>query len=243
MTDLVYFTEDLVFDPQKKQFSNSDTVKINHRNWLNYFDNYGYSSLDEVWEPRLEKNFSKIGIMECGSGGDCLFYAIAEALNFENMKNMSNSDIYTVDSLREIAADQITSDNFPMIIESYRLEADSFDFNGDWDPNDIHTPEDLRTELIIPGNNYWGDIIVLQLLQQALGINFIILRSDEALVYPTATENSNYDKSIILYYENNIHFKLVGVFQSNNLFTVQKTKKLPNFIKYIILEDTNNLVV
>ncbi len=42
MTDLVYFTEDLVFDPLKKQFSNSETVKINHRNWLNYFDNCGY---------------------------------------------------------------------------------------------------------------------------------------------------------------------------------------------------------
>jgi hypothetical protein len=238
MTDLVYFTEDLVFDPQKKQFSTSDTVRINHRNWLRYFDNYGYSSLDDIWEPRLGKNFSKIGIMECGSEGDCLFYAIAEALNFENMKSMSNSDIYTVDSLREIAAEQITSDNFPLIIESYRLEADSFDFNGDWDPNDIQTPEELRTELIIPGNNYWGDIIVLQLLQQALGINFIILRSDDALLYPTATENSNYDKSIILYYENNIHFKLLGVFQSNNLFTVQKTRKLPKFIRDIIDIDT-----
>lgn len=242
MADLVYFTEDLVFDPLKKHFSTSDTVRINHRNWLSHFDNYGYSSLDDIWESRLGKNYSKIGIMECGSEGDCLFYAIAEALNFENMKSMSNSDIYTVDSLREIAADQITSDNFPLIIESYRLEADSFDFNGDWDPNEIHTPEDLRTELIISGNNYWGDIIVLQLLQQALEINFIILRSDEALVYPTATENSNYDKSIILYYENNIHFKLVGVFQSNNLFTVQKTKKLPKFIKDIIHEDTNSLV-
>ena len=238
MTDLVYFTEDLVFDPQKKQFSTSDTIKINHRNWLSHFDNYGYSSIDDVWESRLGKNFSKIGIMECGSEGDCLFYAIAEALNFENMKSMSNSDIYTVDSLREIAAEQITSENFPLIIESYKLEADSFDFNGDWDPNDIQTPEDLRTELIIPGNNYWGDIIVLQLLQQALGINFIILRSDEALLYPTATENSNYDKSIILYYENNIHFKLVGVFQSNNLFTVQKTRKLPKFIRDVIDEDT-----
>ena len=58
--------------------------------------------LDDIWESRLGKNYSKIGIMECGSEGDCLFYAIAEALNFENMKSMSNSDIYTVDSLREI---------------------------------------------------------------------------------------------------------------------------------------------
>ncbi len=47
-----------------------------------------------------------------------------------------------------------------------QTEADSFDFNGDEGSNEIHTPEDLRTELIIPGNN-WGDIIVLQLLQQA----------------------------------------------------------------------------
>ena len=240
MTDLVYFTPELIYDPKRKSFFTDEEKSINHRNWLTNFENYGYSPLDEVWKPRLEKNYSKIGIIECGSEGDCLFYAIAEALNFENMKSRSNEDIHTVDSLRELAASCITPDNFPLIIESYRLEAESFDFNGNWDPNDIETPEDLRTELIIPGNNYWGDIIVLQLLQEALGINFIIFRSDAPLLYPTATENTNYNKSIILYYENNIHFKLLGVFQSNNLFTVQKTNKLPNFIKNIIVEDTRN---
>ena len=150
--------------------------------------------------------------MECGSEGDCLFYAIAEALNFENMKSMADADIFTAESLRELAAEQINYEIFPLIIESYRLEADSFDFNGNWEPNDIETPEDLKSELIVPGNNYWGDIIVLQLLQKALGINFIIFRSDKPLMYPTATENSNYDKSIILYYESNIHFKLIGIF-------------------------------
>lgn len=240
MTDLVYFTEDLVFNPLKKKFYTSETIGINHRNWINHFDSYGYTCIDEVWKPRLGKNFSKIGIMECGSEGDCLFYAIAEALNFENMKSMADADIYTAESLRELAAEQINSENFPLIIESYRLEADSFDFNGNWEPNDIETPEDLKSELIVPGNNYWGDIIVLQLLQKALSINFIIFRSDKPLMYPTATENSNYDKSIILYYESNIHFKLIGVFQSNNLYTVQKTAKLPKFIKDIISEDTHH---
>ncbi len=67
------------------------------------------------------------------------------------MKNM-DADIYTAESLRVIA-EQINSENFPLIIESYRLEADSFDFNGNWEPNDIETPEDLKSELIVPGNN------------------------------------------------------------------------------------------
>ena len=240
MTELVYFTGDLTFNPKTNKFYSTREKCINHRNWLTNFNEYGYSEIDEVWKSRLGKNFSKIGIMECGSEGDCLFYAVAEALNFENMKKVSKEDIYTVESLREIAAYQITEDNFPLIIESYRLEADSFDFNGNWEPSEIQSIEDLRTELIIPGNNFWGDIIVLQLLQQALRVNFIILRSDSAQLYPTATENDEYELSIILYYEDNIHFKLVGIFQSNNLYTVQKTKKMPKFIRDIIDEDTKN---
>lgn len=240
MTELVYFTGDLVFNPKTNKFYSNEESCINHRNWLTNFNEYGYSEMSEVWKTRLGKNYSKIGVIECGSDGDCLFYAIAEALNFENMKKMTKDDVYTADSLREIAANQITEDNFPLIIESYRLEADSFDFNGNWEPSEITSIEDLRTELIIPGNNFWGDIIVLQLLQQALKINFIIFRSDSPKLYPTATENEDYELSIILYYENNIHFKLVGIFQSNNLYTVQKTKKLPKFIGDIIKEDTNN---
>ena len=141
MTDIVYFTEDLVYDTLKKKFFTSETICINHRNWISHFENYGYCLLDEVWKPRLGKNYSKIGIMECGSEGDCLFYSISEALNFENMKSLSNTDVYTADTLREIAAEQISEVNFPLIIESYRLEAESFDFNGDWDPYMINNIE------------------------------------------------------------------------------------------------------
>ena len=233
--DLVYFTENIIYDPKCRKFRYLESI-VNHRNWLKKFDEYGYTEFIDTWKERLGKNFIKLGIIECGSSGDCLFHSIAEAFNFEHLKAGNIDTLYSVESLRELSANQVTEENFPVIIESYRLEAESFDFNVDWDPNETKTVNDLQIEILIGGNNFWGDMIILQLLGEALRCNFIIFRSDVPSIYPTMSNLNKYDKTIMLYYEDNIHFKLVGLFQGNNLQTIHK--RLPKFVRDIVEIDT-----
>ena len=234
--DLIYFTENIIYDQENRKFRYIEKI-VNHRNWLKKFEEYGYTEFTDIWEERLGKNFVKLGIIECGSSGDCLFHSIAEAFNFEHLKEGNVETLYSVESLRELAANGVTEENFPVIIESYRLEADSFDFNGDWNPHEINNPSDLQIEIMIGGNNFWGDMIILQLLGEALECNFIIFRSDTPAIYPTMCNLSKYDKTIMLYYEDNIHFKLVGLFTGNNLNTINK--KFPKFIRDIVKTDTH----
>ena len=59
---------------------------------------------------------------------------------------------------------------------------------------------------MIGGNNFWGDMIILQLLGEALKCNFIIFRSDTPQYIQCAI--CLIRKTIMLYYEDNIHFKL-----------------------------------
>ena len=70
---------------------------------------------------------------------------------------------------------QITEDNFPIIIETYRLEKETNEFDGFWDPYAVKDVDGLRNEIEKMGNSFWGDHIMIQLLEKALNINIILL--------------------------------------------------------------------
>lgn len=237
MTDMFYITESLVYDFSNKSIKYQDK-KINHRNWLNYFSDYGYTNMPDIWLERLGKNSTKMGILDCGSNGDCLFFSISEALNFENQKR-GICDYHTVESLRTLVANAINKNNFELILESYKLEYESFDFNGDWNPFEIKTIKQLKNEIIKGGDNFWGDMILIQLLIDTLKTNIIILRSDTSKIYPLMHDIKKYNKSIILYYNDDIHFQLVGIYSGNSLNTVHH--RLPQFFYEIYYTDTNSL--
>ena len=80
----------------------------------------------------------------------------------------------TVEYSNELPSD----DNFDIIIESYRTAYDSNEFIFEWDPYEINTKEQLREEIQKIGHNYWGDHIVVQLLESGLDINFVILNTE-----------------------------------------------------------------
>jgi hypothetical protein len=237
-----YITSDIYINIKNKNMSHLNGVKLNADNWLIYLEDYGYTPLDIEWNLRMEYDGSGFGLLECGANGDCLFHVIAEALNFDKIMHdgAEGSDLYSVESLREIAAMGITEENFEMIIESYKLEYLSFDFNGDWDPHEMETVEDLRNELRKSGDNFWGDQTVLQLLQDTLEFNSIILKSDEPVIYPMASDIDKYDKTIVFYYLSDIHFQLVSYFNGHYLETMYRDG-IPEDLLLAYQSDTNNI--
>ena len=81
---------------------------------------------------------------------------------------------------------------------------------------------DSFKELIIKGGDeYWGDFLIVNLIKEYLNINLIILNSNEITEeyynYPLFYEYNEKTNSLVLLYENEIHFKLIGYFQNGNM--------------------------
>jgi len=84
----------------------------------------------------------------------------------------------------------------------------------------------------------------LQLLQQELKFNIIILNSekldenmdkykntivdDKFTIHPTASCLNQYDKTIIMYYTDGLHFELVGYFDGNRMITLFNKNEIPS---------------
>lgn len=222
-------------------------IKINIKNWHKYLNDYGWEKLEYGWKKRLKNNSKmnfRFGVLDCGGNGNCLFNCITEALNnpINPLENEYDSNI-----IRKIAADQINKDNFPVIIESYKLAKESGEFQGDWDPSKIESISQLQNEIKKDGDSCWGDHIIIQLLQEKIKINFILLKSDimfslfkglyknipitEKYKIQSLGQNINkYEKYMILHYISGLHFQLVGYFNGINMQTIFKRENLPSEI-------------
>jgi hypothetical protein len=227
MTDKYFLTDDLYLE-NKHLFTidNDESTPVNDSNFSSALSGYGWDELDFMWELQLGEKYL---ILDCGSSGDCLFHSISEAINlkeiYANSKKIEYIEFQDVNNLRCLASQGINNDNFDTILESYKLEDELGEFQGDWDPVDINTKEELQNEIRKCGNNFWGDHITIQLLSKALKTNFVILNSNddsEDLSYTTVEikGNKNY---IILYYLNNCHFKLLGKFDGKKIQVIFKT--------------------
>ena len=217
-------------------YKNNKYYHITNKNWHNYYNEYGWNKLNKGWIMKLNKyrdtkENSRWGILDCGSKGDCLFSCIAEAIMEPDPQE-----------IRKLAASRITKKNFSLILYIYKAGYKCNDFENHWNPNKIVTYKDLRNELTIPGDNYWGDHIILSLLKEALDVNFIILNdnsncNEKYTLYKTTFNFDQRKKTIILYYYDEYHFQLIGYFDKymKTLFD-----KLP--IDMVKLYNKNNIV-
>lgn len=233
-----YLTSNLFIENGKIYHQNADVIesnktKINERNMFKYLSEYGWEKLPLQYRRKLNNN--NFLLLECGADGNCLFHVIAEALN-NNMISNNTSDfddikLYDVESLREIASECIVAENFEFILNTYKMEVEDGEFNGDWDPNLIENIDDLKTEIKKSGDNFWGDHTILQLLSEKLKLNVIIFNSPNELgecdIYKSDLENMKYEKTILIYYDCSIHFNLIGYYSKNLVNTVFNHTTLP----------------
>ena len=205
------------------------------------------------WKRRLKENNknSCFGVLECGSDGDCLFHVIAEAINSEYIYNL-NTQQHDVLSLRKLVSQEINDNNFSFILNNYVIEKECSEFDGEWNPDDIKSKRRLKIRnRKMQGNNFWGDHILLQLLQKALNINVIILKSDnycnsinddDRFVIHSLCDILHQDrKTIIIYYFEEFHFQLVGYFDGNIMKTLFSYDEIPPIVMSIYNLDTRKI--
>lgn len=207
-------------------------IKINKKNWHKYLEEYGWEKLEYGWRKRLKskEHNSLYGVLDCGSEGDCLFLCISEAFK---KPTMPEDETFEASELRKLCANEINKENFDLIIETYRLEIDSNEFDGFWNPYEVKNVEELQKEIQKMGNSFWGDHILIQLLEKALNINIILLNSENGFFgtnYKIQSTGNSFQKerrTIILSYCLNSHFQLIGYFDGTVMKKIFNFEQLP----------------
>lgn len=237
--DEYYLTPELTIEDSSSYFNkNLKKIKIVRKNWHKYFSEIGWRKMDKKWIKKLNKYSvkrncgCKWGMRSCGLEGDCLFEAIAEALNYDIYYNNNDTKefIYDASYIREKVSECLTDSNFEQIITLYRIGYINGEYSNQWNPYMIENVDDLKKELKKSGENYVGDHIILELMMSAFNINFIILNSSMDYINQQFDQNR---KTVILYYNDQEEdFKLVGNF-NKRLYTLFEYKNIPQEIKII----------
>ena len=233
-----YLTDNIRLYNDKMEYKKDDIfLPIKKYNWHHILNEYGWEKIHKPWITKLnqlsvkkEKN-SRFGILDCESDGDCFFHCIANALN-ERDRNTDN--YYISDDIRKLISDNITQDQFNLMITTYRIMKDADDFSEEWDPYEIDTLEDFKNTLNTSGHSYWGDFMLLQILSEILKVNIYILNTNEYQneynVYHTMCEYKREYDNIFLILENDCHFKLVGYFDEK-MITYFRRDEIPIELK------------
>ena len=240
--DKYYYTDTIYLQDTNIYYDKDNiTKKVKNYNWHKILNEYGWEKLNIRWIKKLNNLIdfvprnSLFGVLDCGGEGDCLFHCISYALKSDDVFNINLN--YEVSDLRQIACDNIDIEKYNEIIDIYKILKDSDDFDEDWDPYEIDFDE-FKEILLEGGNNYWGDNIIINILKEKLNINIIILSSNNITnqhnYYPLLYDFDEKLKSIILLYEDNMHFKLVGYFD-DYMITLFKNvpQEILKLIKYL----------
>jgi hypothetical protein len=238
-----YYYTDTIYLQDTNIYYDKDNIKkkVQNYNWHKILSEYGWEKLNLKWIKKLNNLIdfvprnSLFGVLDCGGEGDCLFHCISYALKSDDVFNINLN--YEVSDLRQIACDNIDIEKYNEIIDIYKILKDSDDFDEDWDPYEIEFDE-FKGILLEGGNNYWGDNIIINILKEKLNINIIILSSNNITnqhnYYPLLYDFDKKLNTIILLYEDNMHFKLVGYFD-DYMITLFKNvpQEILKLIKYL----------
>ncbi len=201
-----------------------------------------WENISDKWQDKLLS--SNFFIKNCLADGNCQFRSIETALNNSgyktNHKKLRNLIIKYINNL----------DNklFFNIIQNYRLEKDHGEFIGNWDPYSIKNKSNFIKEIKKTGFHFQGDHITLDLISNALNIQFVILTSDYNIINLSNKQNLYNDtnsKLIILYYNkpnnNNDHghYQSIGFKYKRKIESIFKTP-FPKEIENLL--DKNNLL-
>jgi len=233
LTDTIFIEDDVYYHENKGNFH-----QIKEKDWHIHLNEYGWNKMNIQWIKILNKlSFPKkknslFSVLDCGGDGNCLFNCINYSIN-------GYDNILAIEKFRNDFSEYITKDDFKNIIEIYKISKNCGEFKEDWDPFVI-TYEDFKEKIKIGGDEYWGDFLILNLIKDYLNVNFVILYSNdltgEYYNYPIFFEFNEELKTIILLYENDNHFKLVGYYKSKEMIYNFKKDNLPDEILKLIKE-------
>lgn len=236
-----YLTDNIRLYNDKMEYKKDDMfLPVKKYNWHHILNEYGWEKIHKPWIMKLnqlsvtkEKN-SRFGMLDCESDGDCFFHCIANSLN---ERDINTDNYYISDDIRKLISDNITHEQFNLMITTYRIMKDADDFSEKWDPYEIDTLEDFKNTLNTSGHSYWGDFMLLQVLSKILKVNIYILNTNEYQneynVYHTMCEYKRDYDNIFLLLENDCHFKLVGYFDEK-MITYFRSDDIPIELKKLV---------
>ena len=229
----VYYLSENIYLRDNILYKNNRIIK--KYNWHKNLNELGWTKLPLQLIKKLNtysdikyKN-SQYGMLDCGQDGSCFFHCIAYALNTNEIYK-DEPYVYNSHDLRNILANYITETLFNQILK------DNNELYDKWDPYTIKIKE-FKNLITDENNIFWGDHILIGLLMKILNINIIIFNCNEFKNQYNIYNTMEYDsdkKTIILIYENESHFKLLGHFQENNMITYFCHRNLPEEIKKIM---------
>ena len=236
--DIYYLSEDIFIEDNKTYYlKNNRKYKVTKLNWHKILNKVGWEKLHIQWIKLLNKTSynppknSLFGEIDCGGKGDCFFNCISYALN----STMDNDQYYTSNILRDRLSKSISYSNYNEMVNMYKIYYDNDDFDEEWYPYTITYDQFIN---IIKSSNTWGDYLLLDKFINLFNINIIILYVNtihkEYYVYNTLHRYNPANKTIILNYFNEIHFTLVGYFNSNKMVTLFKDNTLPKEISNLL---------
>ena len=229
----VYYLSENIYLQDDKLYKNNKVIK--KYDWHKKLSELGWTKLPLPLIKRLNtysdtkyKN-SQYGMLDCGQDGSCFFHCIAYALNTNEIYK-EEPYVYNSQDLRNILSNSISNQLFDQVIEIYKVLKDNDELYNTWDPYNIKIQE-FKNLIIDDKNIFWGDHILIGLLMKVLDINIIIINSNEFKnqydIYNTMEKYNPEKFTIILIYENEYHFKLLGNFQENNMLTYFSHRNLP----------------
>ena len=232
----IYYLSENIYLRDDKLYRNNKLIK--KYDWHKKLSELGWTKLSlplikllNTYSDTKYKN-SQYGMLECGRDGSCFFHCIAYALNTNEIYK-EEPYVYNSQDLRNILANSITNKLFDEIIEIYKILKDNDELYDTWDPYTIKIQE-FKNLITDENNVFWGDHILIGLLMKELNINIIILNSNEFKnIYNIYNTMEQYDPekfTILLIYENESHFKLLGHFQETNMITYFSHRTLPKEI-------------
>jgi len=236
-----YLTDNIRLYNDKMEYKKDDIfLPVKKYNWHHILNEYGWEKIHKPWIMKLnqlsvtkEKN-SRFGMLDCEWDGDCFFHCIANSLN---ERDINTDNYYISDDIRKLISDNITQEQFNLMITTYRIMKDADDFSEKWDPYEIDTLEDFKNTLNTSGHSYWGDFMLLQVLSEILKVNIYILNTNEYQneynVYHTMCEYKRDYDNIFLLLENDCHFKLVGYFDEK-MITYFRSDDIPIELKKLV---------
>ena len=165
---------------------------------------FSYDNVMQV--PKLQKIVISKGVGAAVNDKKLIAHAL-------NERDRHTENYYNSDDIRSMISDNITEEQYDMIISYYRIMKDANDFSEDWDPYSIKTIDDFKEKINTSGHEYWGDYLLFQILLNILKINIFILNCNTLMndysIYNTLNEYNSEYGTIFLIYEDICHFKLL----------------------------------
>ena len=236
----IYYLSENIYIKEDKTYNDSKIISDN--NWHKLLRDIGWHKLPTPWIKRLnrlsdtKRNNSPYGVIECGADGDCFFHCISFALNSVQRYN-KDPQVYNGRDIKRLLVDSIDKELYDNIISIYKILKDSDDLDENWDPYSM-TLDKFKELILNKRDVFWGDHILIQLIMKILNINIVILNNNQYTksynVYNTMMEYDSMKNTIVLMYDNMIHFRLVGYFRDNLMLSLFDHRYLPDEIKKLI---------